>query len=58
MKKVECGSFIESLGKFLIKNKNMYAQNMSKKLKEKWDSYSICCSNEKVQVEINFKIIK
>ena len=58
MKKAECTSFIESLAKFLTKNKNMYSQDMSKKLKEKWDSYSICCSNEKVQVEINFKIIK
>ena len=58
MKKVECSSFIEALAKFLVKNKNMYSQNMSKKLKEKWDSFSICCSNEKVQVEVIFKIIK
>ena len=58
MKKVDCTSLIEALAKFLIKNKNKYSQDMSKKLKEKWDSYSIYCSNEKVQVEINFKIIK
>ena len=32
MKKSECKELIESLAKFLIKNKNMYSQNMSKKL--------------------------
>lgn len=56
MKKNECKDYIESLAKFLIKNKNMYSQNMSKKLIEKWDSYSIYCGNDKLQVEVNFKI--
>ena len=56
MKKNECKDYIESLAKFLIKNKNMYSQNMSKKLQEKWDSYSIYCGNDKLQVEVNFKI--
>lgn len=56
MKKNECKDYIESLSRFLIKNKNMYSQDMSKKLNEKWDRYSICCGNDKLQVEICFMI--
>ena len=56
MNKGECKDFIEQLGKFLIKNKNMYSQDMSKKLKGKWEKFFISCSNQKIDVLIEFKL--
>lgn len=58
MNKGDCKDFIEQLGKFLIKNKNMYSQDMSKKLKEKYNRYKIACSNEKIDVLIEFTLRK
>ena len=58
MKKSECKDLIERLGKFLIKNKNMYSQDMSEKLKEKYSGYVIACSNEKIDVKIEFVLRK
>lgn len=58
MNKGDCKDFIEQLGKFLIKNKNMYSQDMSKKLKEKYNGYKIACGNEKVDVLIEFTLRK
>lgn len=58
MNKGDCKDLIEQLGKFLIKNKNMYSQDMSKKLKEKYDVYTITCGSEKVDILIRFDLRK
>ena len=54
MNKAYFKDFIEQLGKFLIKSKNMYSQDMSKKLKEKGNNFKICCSNGDIDVLIEF----
>lgn len=56
MDKRDCGELIENLGKFLIKNKNMYSQNMTNKLKEKRDVYKICCETSKVNIVIQIEL--
>jgi len=58
MNKGDCKDLIEQLGKFLIKNKNMYSQDMSKKLKEKFDVFRIGCSTEKIDILIEFRLRK
>ena len=52
MKKPHCADLIEELAKFLLKNKSMYSQNMSKAIKEPYDYYKIGCGNEDFDITI------
>ena len=56
MNKGDCKDLIENLGKFLIKYKNKYSQDMSKKLKEKYDTYTISCATSRIEVLIKFML--
>lgn len=58
MKKDECQWHIEALSKFLKKNKNKYAQDMSKALKYKWDTFSFGCGNDRVEIKVSISLIK
>lgn len=54
MKKSHCTDLIEELAKFLLKNKSMYSQNMSKAIKEPYDYYKIGCGNDDFDITICF----
>lgn len=58
MKKVLCKQYIEELSRFLLKSKNSYAQDMSKKLNEYYDNYCICCGNDEIDIQITFRCKK
>ena len=53
MKKNECKEYIEMLARFLIKNKNRYSQDMSNKLKEKFNVFNISCGNDELDICIS-----
>lgn len=56
MNKKYCQETIEGLSKVLLNDKNKIAQDLEIKLKNKNDMYGIAYSNDKIYIQIEFKL--
>lgn len=56
MNKKYCQETIEGLSKVLLNDKNKIAQDLERKLKNKNDMYEIAYNNDKIYIQIEFKL--
>lgn len=56
MNKKYCQETIEGLSKVLLNDKNKIAQDLERKLKNKNDMHTIAYSNDKIYIQIEFKL--
>ena len=56
MNKKYCQETIEGLSKVLLNDKSKIAQDLEKKLKNKNDTHKIAYSNDKIYIQIEFKL--
>ncbi len=56
MNKKYCQETIEGLSRVLLNDKNKIAQDLERKLKNKNDMHEIAYSNDKIYIQIEFKL--